>query len=139
MGQAHPLPSFPPCIEYRVNSGGNPASWTRRGGSSVFGQSRLWLWILDSPIRSGNDKNLGIHKFAFGLRDRSSELLSSFYPFLDDNFGIFDGVLVCFTISHTPGKLWHLCNISLVFFTPVDDDLVLTVHLFPPASSGIGE
>src|SRR5262249_21001484 len=63
------------------------------------------------------------------LRHRPAQLFGRFDPFLDDDLGVCQGLLIGRPLGRATGQLWNLGNECLVGLAQIEDDLVPTLVL----------
>ena len=77
----------------------------------------------------------GIHQLALRRRNFTSQRYGRFNPLSYNYLHILQGFVICFSISHTTGKLGNFRNKSIVRLTPINDNFMLAhaqiLHHFP--------
>ena len=68
-------------------------------------------------------------------RDRTTEFLCGFDPFLDDDFDVGERFFVAFSVRGAARKLGDFSDEGFVCLAPVNDDFVFSHRLLRPSDS----
>lgn len=82
----------------------------------------------DEKKEQESEGESGKYEAAFGLGDGPAELRRGFDPLLDDRFDVGESFAVGLAVRRAAGQLRDFRDEGLVFFAPIDNDLVFRLR-----------